>query len=216
MVIEVSIQNSQVTVIVAPEEEIENIYSLRNRVKDIVYQITDIFTVACGYAYSIEITSVVGPDGGKATFGVGVPVLTEMTEGMDDVFRRFFATYQSTESRYLRHALADFRQAISHPRDTGFYCYRAIESLKYHISGFKNVPESMTGWQVFRETVGATKDEIMHLKKEFADERRHGGTISITDRERAWALATTWRILNSYVQWYNNEFAIEVPDEQLQ
>ena len=85
------------------------------------------------------------------------------------------------------------------PNDTGFFCYRAIESLKQGFAGRMSL-EPDKAWEAFRSAYDIDKNDIM-LVKGFADAARHGNArdASISDSDRAKVFTTTWKVINKYI-----------------
>ncbi len=113
-----------------------------------------------------------------------------------------FNALAKDDGYYLRGALADVREAIKSPKDTGSFCYRAIESLKSCCTTRNAVaPKSDDAWELFRNTYSIAKDEIMAIKA-FADAPRHGNyqrSIPMSDKDRAGIFKKTWEILAKYI-----------------
>jgi hypothetical protein len=85
--------------------------------------------------------------------------------------------------------------------DTGFYCYRAIESLRQHcILKYKIDPEEKAEqWQKVREL--ATCDEAtLRQIKAVADPLRHGEVVKVTSSDRAELFVKTWDVVDAYLR----------------
>ncbi|MBS0157381.1 MAG: hypothetical protein JSS26_02185 [Nitrospira sp.] len=199
----VEIIKSQIIARFLAPAEVKNIFSLRNAVEDAVRMLLDAAGYFHGYGYDVEIVSLILPESSqKYVFGIDVPVLAGLCEKVGLTYNDIMAAVAKSDGGHLRHALADVREAIKSPRDTGFFCYRAIESLK-NCCAFRNhmLPEDSASWERFRETYSITKEQIMKIKM-FADQARHGNhslAQPMGDKQRADIFKTTWNIINVYI-----------------
>lgn len=114
----------------------------------------------------------------------------------------------STGSVAVRHALADVQRAIEFFDDTGFYCYRAMESLR----SLFLVDESDRGrgrarsWDGLREFLSIDRADLDFIKQ-FADERRHGGHSNMTEDDRRRCLLLTRMALRQCAGALANQFS---------
>lgn len=138
----------------------------------------------------------------KLVFGIDVPALSGLVDRAGITINDMFHLLSKQEGNYLRHALADVREAIKSPRDTGFFCYRAIESLKNCCAARNNLASDKDqAWELFRTTYQVEKDEIMFIKM-FANHVRHGNYMMakpLSDAERAKIFEKAWNIINKYI-----------------
>ena len=155
-----------------------------------------------GYGYDAEIVQMIRPDTPqKHVFGINVPALEGIVTEAGIQVGHIFSALGKPQGDYLRLALADLREAIKSPKDTGFFCYRAIESLKNCCAKRSNVANVNDGWEFFRRTYDFDKNEIMSIKA-FADDVRHGNYSNvngITDKDRADTFRKTWKMVNTYI-----------------
>jgi hypothetical protein len=91
--------------------------------------------------------------------------------------------FRDPRSSHLQRAFADLREAIRSPKDTGFFCYRAIESLRQFFVVELNAPDKQS-WEVLRTALQIDRPTIDYVKT-FADSARHGAGAAISDGERA-------------------------------
>src|SRR5437764_3406318 len=88
-----------------------------------------------GYAYDFEITRVVH-QGRKIdyVFGIDVPCIAERGKVVDlqDALSKLRGKTVGPNGLYLHRCFSDLVSSMKHADDTGFYCYRAIESLRHH------------------------------------------------------------------------------------
>ena len=90
---------------------------------------------------------------------------------------------------------------MKHADDTGFYCYRAIESLRHHcaaVHGLSGADKS-TQWKKFRE-VSLCTEEALRAIKMFADPLRHGEPSGVNAEDRTNLFTSTWDIVDGYLK----------------
>lgn len=182
---------------------VNNIETLRNVVEDATRTLLDAVGFHRGYAYDMEIVQMIRPDWGeKRVFGIDVPVLAKACERAGLEFRDIMAKLREPDGAYLRHALADLREAIKSPKDTGFFCYRAVESLKNCVAARNGVSSvDAKGWILFRECYSIDKKQITAIKA-FADPARHGDFSDLnqlTDEARSRLFTGAWQIVARFI-----------------
>lgn len=199
----VEIARSQVFAQFSTSGSVANIFTLRNLVEDAVRVLLDIAGYLNGYGYDADIIQYIAPKGAKPpryVFGIDIPVLATSCTQAGVSANAVLAALQKQDGAYVRQALADVREAIKNPKDTGFFCYRAIESLK---NGYahRRVIDADVAWEPFRKHYTLSKNTIM-LIKSFADPVRHGDYAKIrpmSDSDRATIFQETWNIINQYI-----------------
>lgn len=200
----VEILRSQISARFSAVTKVNNIFTLRNMVEDAVRMLLDVAGYFHGYGYDVEIVQVVSLDSSeKQVFGIDVPALAGICEKAGITYNDILnALAKRPDGEFLRHALADVREAIKSPRDTGFFCYRAIESLKNCCATRNGLsPDKDTAWDLFRNTYSIAKQTIMGIKI-FADPARHGShqqSKPMGDKKRAELFKQTWEIMNAYI-----------------
>ena len=200
-----SIQKSQISVEVLSEKEIMDIETLRNYVVDLVTLHTDVFGYINGYGYDIEITSLMRENNKPHIFGVGVPALEEdrINRPYKEVGEILLLIYSNSKQN-LRLALLDLRLAIKLPKDTPFFCYRAIESLMQYF----NKHDKNKAWDEFRSALNISEDYIKIGIKPLADNIRHGKSPFVSAAARDDILTKTWKIIDRFIVYAKNN---EVP-----
>ena len=89
--------------------------------------------------------------------------------------------WHAFDNAHLRHALGDVRQALALDGDAGFYCYRAIESLRQHylVGDEDDGAARKASWESLRDDLRVSKAEI-DVIRESAKSRRHGGAQAVS------------------------------------
>ncbi|MFC3964053.1 hypothetical protein [Nocardia jiangsuensis] len=104
----------------------------------------------------------------------------------------------------VRYALADLRSALESPDDTGFYCYRAIESIRHNYTEESDKSDG-DSWKRLREDLDVSRSEIEGFKA-LADDRRHGRQLhAVSEDERRSALLTARKIVKRFVYRENRD-----------
>jgi hypothetical protein len=177
---------------------VPNVFTLKNIVSDAVRVEVDAAGFLYGHGYDVEIVHVVRPDSmDSLVFGVDIPALkpdADMTARFNEVMRLF----DDPRGAYLQRCFGDLREAIRSPRDTGFFCYRAIESLRQSFVVEAGAKDDKASWETLRSTLSVGRAEIDYIKG-FADAPRHGAARGISDAERASIFRKTWLIVHSFI-----------------
>lgn len=143
----------QISAIFYSEEPVKDVMTLKNAVEDAIRLQLDILGYVLGCGYDAEITqAVLLETNEQIVFGVGIPVL-ESRKNQD--FASIFHLFNKEESDFLRRCLADLREAMKTPKDTGEFCYRAIETLRKFFAKQNKLDdnkrdECSKAWQVLR------------------------------------------------------------------
>ncbi|MFK8213356.1 MULTISPECIES: hypothetical protein [unclassified Haloferax] len=203
---ELFIHGSHILAEVTPTEDVDNLATLRNLVESAVESLTDPIAFLNGVYVHVEITGVIAPDGYKRVFGYNHGAISgrfTQQEISEDWMPKVQSTYQTEAGKYLQRCLTDFRLALEHAEDTGFYSYRAIESLRQYFKSREN--NKKESWIALREAVEVDQKIIEENIKEYADGRRHGEPTSITNEDRTRVLETTWGIIRSFLEFADSE-----------
>lgn len=197
----VNIILNQIAVWVTSEHDWD-IFDLRNIVKNIVQGHLAMIGYLKGFAYDIEITRVLSRDRKiDYVFGIDIPCIANRNQDIDfeDAILKLRNKTSGEEGVFILRCLNDLISAMKHADDTGFYCYRAIESLRHHCAARNdlNNANNIQQWQKFRDISGIEEASIRLIKKA-ADPLRHGqpGTEAF---DRAELLNTTWSIVDAYL-----------------
>lgn len=199
----VSIVLNQVAVWIESDHEWD-IFDLRNVVKNLVQGQLDMIGFIKGYAYDLEVTRALNQTRGvNLVFGIDIPCLRERGKNidLDAELIKLRNKMIGPNGVYLNRCFNDLVSAMKHADDTGFYCYRAIESLRHHCAAIYGLSstEKSTQWKKFREVTGCDEDTLRSTK-ESADPLRHGENTGITSDNRGALLMSTWDVVDAYFQ----------------
>jgi len=200
----VSIILNQVVVWIDSDNEWD-IFDLRNVVSYILQSNLAIIGYLKGYAYEVEITRVLNlAKGIDYVFGIEMPCIEKRNEkiNISEKLGEVQAKINGELGVYLSRCFTDLVSAMKNPEDTGFYCYRAIESLCHHCSYIHNIPvddkHRSAQWEKFREISGSDETALRTLK-EAADPIRHGKPVHISSAGREKLFIITWSVVDHYL-----------------
>ena len=195
----VGIAEGQLVAEVTVTEGDVDIQTLRNLTERDIRLMTDMTGYQNGMAHDIEIISAFCRETAeRCVFGVTVPILSERREGKFQTLidGPLWLAYASDTGARL--ALSDFREAIKRAADTGFFCYRAVESM---MQGLRppNASDS-AAWAHFRATLHVDRSALDYIKGH-ADAARHGRPGGVTDAERAKVFQLADEIIRRYLEY---------------
>jgi len=206
--VQTNIIRSQLTAVcegagIAPE----HIPEIRNYLQDLLVAQIDFLGFAEGAAYNVEITGCINPGTNETqVFGWHHPDLAGLAgsvgvvPGEPERFTRAFILACTDDN--LRNALGDARRALSNPTHTALYCYKAIEHLrtKFQSNNKPTEDEKKSAWVNLRDAMRIDRTFIEPIAAR-AQAPRHGSLPFISWTERQQLLASTWMIIDRYIEW---------------
>jgi len=204
---------SQISIRITSSEKLENIGMniglLKNFVEEWIRIQVDILGYTLGCGYDVEITQLIDPDGHTTVYGVNLEDVKAFEAKRPKKFLEIMNICRDPTKRdYLRLCLSDLREAIRCPKDIGFFCYRAIESLKrYFVDTLNLENDEKKAWETFRSTLDIDRQKIEFIKQ-FADPVRHGGRKPFKAEEGKKILDYTWEIVDKYIVFAYNGYKI--------
>jgi hypothetical protein len=209
----VTIAVSQVTAVFESEQRVRQLHTLKNHVTDAVRVAVDAFGYLTGCGYGAEIVQVVPAEStNPMVFGVDIPALEYKSPDLNARFTEVMSLFWDPRGCHLQRCLADLREAIRSPKDTGFFCYRAIEALRQFFVIETNSATDKESWDAFRTTLQVDRASIDYIKT-FADPVRHGAGRAISDGERAEVFKKTWSIVGRFIEFAKRGYrALEKQD----
>lgn len=201
--LKISIIYNQVAVWVTSEEHDWDIFDLRNMVKTSVQNQIALAGYLLGYAYDLEITRVLHLTKQiDYVFGIDIPSLASRNNGADiqALFTNLHRKTVGINGVFLHRCFTDLSFAMRHSDDTGFYCYRAIESLFHHCAAVHNLGGSSktVRWVKFRE-LACCDEETLYFIKGAADPLRHGNVVDASYIDRDLLFTATWNVVDGYL-----------------
>ena len=191
---------NQLTVWIYTEDDWD-LYDLKNAVVEAVNDSVSVIGFLKGYAYEINIIQVLN-DGKKIdfVFGIDIPCISERNKNVN-LKESLLKILNKTSEEYgvfLHRAINDLIMAMKHPQDTGFYCFRAIESLKHYCRDRYNLQTEAEQWGKVNSITGYDK-EYIKIVREFALPTRHGDILPITSKNRDKIFIKTWDVIESFI-----------------
>jgi hypothetical protein len=180
-----------------------DIFDLRNVVKSVLQNELAVVGYLKGYAYEVEIRRVLNRGRGiDYVFGIDIPCIAERNKAieLEREIAKIRGKIHDIEGVYLHRCFMDLVSAMKNPDDTGFYCYRAVESLRQHCASKYNVaPEKKAEqWEKLRELAKCDEATLREIKAT-ADPVRHGDVVRVTSDDRVRLLTKTWDVVDAYI-----------------
>lgn len=180
-----------------------NVYDLRNVVTNIVRGELSVIGYLEGHAYDFEITRVLSPERQiDFVFGVDTSCISQRARSITNVEMAAKIRDRSTGpyGMFLRRCFVDLVSSMKDADDTGFYCYRAIESLRHHCAALNGLRDAgkPAQWEKLREVSGADEPTLRAVMDAAAG-LRHGEGTHCTSEERQHLLTTTWTVVDGYL-----------------
>lgn len=177
----------------------EGMNSLRLFAEEQVRSVVDSLGFLVGCGYDIEIIQCIEPlHQGHLVFGVEEKYLCELNyaELINPI--ELIKILNGEFGAYLRRCLNDLRLAIRTPKDSAFYCYRAIECLTHYFLN-NGASKKSDAWEMFRDKLSISKDQIMYIKNA-ADPIRHGNPLEEQTADRRKVMTDTWDITMKFIK----------------
>lgn len=179
-----------------------DVYDLRNVVRTMLQNEISFLGFFKGFSYEVEVTRVLNRKlNVDFIFGIDIACITERCRSVsDENIAKLRDKFIGVDGIFFHRSLNDFIAAMKNADDTGFYCYRAIESLRQQCARKYDIDLKNKGqqWEKLREISG-TEETILREIKSAADPTRHGDVHSMDSTNRAALLTKTWNIIKSYL-----------------
>jgi len=199
----VSILLNQIAVWVESGSELD-IHTLRNIVRNLVGHHLAMLGYVRGFAYDFEVTRVLNSSLGiDYVFGIDIPCISEPRKEIDirGSLSRLRPKVSGVNGVFIQRCFSDLVSALKYADDTGFYCYRAIESLRHHCAAVHGLSKAgkHTQWKKFRE-LSECEEGCLRSIKESADPLRHADVFGSISDDRVRLLKETWAVVDRYLE----------------
>ncbi len=166
-----------------------------------------------GFGYSIEVNQILCRELDiNIVYGIDIPCLSERNKGLDlNLLIQKIFSIKGPEVRYLHRCFVDLQLAITHPIDTPFYCYRAIESLRHFCRIRYNLAKEQQQWQKLSELTKKGWDDTKSVKI-FANDARHGDHKGFSSEQRAEFFITTWELVDGFIDSVGESSKVDTPE----
>jgi hypothetical protein len=197
------VSNSQVVACVYNDQIIEEIYTFRNGILELISFNLHALGFVKGIPLDVDITCVFDSTKGETIFfetttiKEAKPISAHKEEALLNL--------QIVDDRipmHIRIALSDYNAALRSVQDTGFHCYRVVESLM-HCHRLLNDGDITKNarpedWQNFLNFI-RTPESVKRKIESHAWFERHGKPNVISSDNREWLLEYTWYIIDNFV-----------------
>lgn len=192
-----------------PDSDSEvDLETLRNLVHTAVRPMLDAVGFNQGAAYDLDVTSAVLPSGEHVGFQARIETLG--TPSRNHLLPVQEMLTLAGEDTCLTQALADLREAIKQPTDTGFFCLRAVEALSHHWNVAKNRKRHEL------EKCLRIDPQVWEFLKKLADKRRHGNvSTGISAADRFTALRVAWLVVERFALMKANPDGSGIPTSRV-
>lgn len=202
--IQISIIKNQISVVLQLNQKYADILTLKNVIVDTIYCLTDsiCFEMAC--ALHVDIRSVLDIQSGQsAVFESVIPAMTGDENELQEI--RLFPIFDVAGREPLfGRAIGDYRSAIDRPKDTGFYCYRAFESVLHVVCREIDSKKKPKRIDALHHRLGITAACTTKLQ-DLGGDVRHGKIVWFTDLDRLQALRIAKEIIERAVKYYSSD-----------
>jgi len=180
-----------------------DIFDLRNVVKNFIQDQLAMLGYIKGYVYDFEVTRVLSQSRSiDYVFGIDIPCISERGPEADlpVAMEKLSKKMSGPTGVLISRCFKDLASSMKYADDTGFYCYRAIESLRHHCASAHGLSEAEKPrqWGKFREVSGCSEGDIRFIKSA-ADPLRHGEIANASSINRERILKITWDIVDGYI-----------------
>ena len=175
---------------------IKDIATFRNQILTVCKSIYDAASFMNAVCVTVELTSLTEVETNRFwTFSDGAPELMESARERPLPTEGFIQL--AISNAYLRSALSDLNQAMTSPNDTGFFCYRAIETLMQEFKQSGNM-DNKEGWQRLRGALQVTQNWIKPLTDNSIS-NRHGELKGLSGQQRVFLMKRAWTLVYRFV-----------------
>jgi len=199
--VDLSIVLNQITVWVQSEFPWD-LHDLRNIVLYHVNNVCACMAFAKGLAYEVDIRQVLNKEQGiDYVYGIEVPCIAERRkteEEVTDLFNDVLRKRIGKQGIYINRCVNDLKMALSHSEDTAFYCFRAIESLRFYCEHAYAIAKESEQWQKVASLSGYDRGYIEQIAR-WAGTERHGGAQYYSGDQRAEMLTKTWNVVEGFI-----------------
>jgi vacuolar-type H+-ATPase subunit D/Vma8 len=191
---------NQVSGVINNIKEGLDLYTIRNYLVQTVATFVNCIAFSKGYVYTVEIVKLQSAESDFTyVYGVDVPYLENrnLTKELTDIVE-LFNSCTGTDGIYLKRAISDCVMAMRVPEDTGFYCYRALESIKQWFGTQFNLSKDKEQWMKMAEELRGTQEDVK-LIQHYAFPARHGIPLDVEDETRIEIFEKTWTVIERFI-----------------
>ena len=184
--------------------------TIRNLIESDIRHFLDFYGFVNGVRFDLDVISCVDDTGNWRVFGIDIPILREASHDQkEEILRTYFL--QATSQPECAIVMADFREAMRNPPNTGFHCYRAIEAMMQAMKNKEDENDS-GAWELLRNNLKITA-ACLKAVKVHADAPRHGKLYVMTDAQRAYVFGKTRSIILRFLE-YLKRGRVSLPESE--
>ncbi len=170
----------------------------RNIVESQMRVVTDLVGYIGGGSFDVDMISATSDAGQSVIFGITLPVLEQARSAQwaspeNDLC---IAVFRDIAAQLV---LANFREAIRSPIDTGFFCYRAVEAMMQSMKA-DPIDKDAPAWEMLRDRLQISRSAIDEIKKH-SEYPRHGKIASISAADRGKVFRLTDQMIKRYLEY---------------
>jgi hypothetical protein len=197
-----SIHVSQMVIQLTVDDSHPDLETLRNIVELDVRGFVDFYGFLHGVRFDVDMVSVVDDTGNWRVFGIEIPILRANLRGKEDeILKKYLSVAVGRPECKI--VMADFREAMRNPPNTGYHCYRAIEAMMQTMKELPTEKNDQT-WEKFRNNLNVDRTCLDAIKRH-ADAPRHGKLHAMTDSDRAYCFERMQVIVLRFLEYLSRD-----------
>jgi hypothetical protein len=194
--VEFDVVSSDVVAIAQVEGEAD-LATIRNYVVEGLSAVLDAAAVLKGLALSLEMRSVVLPDGQRIGMDPRHPYIGRALSGLT---QEQMLSALDVAPAQMHYVLRDMRLALAEPGTSAFWCYRAIDNVSRYWAPEDDPDDKKSKrWPAMYQALGDNRADVIRCMA-MADRARHGHNEALTAADRDQALTTTWTLVGRFVR----------------
>jgi hypothetical protein len=184
--------------------------TLKIRVEEIIGSIVNSLGYLSGLFYFADIESAQDENGNVVTFGLGAQEIVDTKNDRPIKSLAKIAGIIQLE-RSLPRILSDLRGAVIYANDTGFYCFRAVETIRAHFESRLSLSRE-AAWPEMRRALNLSRSWFDQFST-YALPQRHGARKGMSAGERVNILKQAWFVVDRFIVFIDRGFKDLPTDE---
>lgn len=194
--------------------EIEDLFTMRNALREHINAYLDMSCLYDGWPYQCEITTCLKPSGEKVELNLFSPAVNKENHAYGKRVAKEVLTLHRCFP-FLSYALKDFRRAIQDPLETHVLIFRSVESIRHYFAEINNINTDekngqQESWRILRESLNYAREDFKFLE-DHATARRHGKVIFSSAEDLETCRVFGWKFLIRFIEYTFGENCIVPP-----
>ncbi len=177
-------------------EPIQDMSALHNDMTEISRSLYDAFGYLEGYALPVDILQIEHRETGQAFIFPGFVPELQASKNERPIMVDLLTTL-AVGTPILRHTLSDLREAILSPKDTAFFCFRAIEDIRQMFVGTSDQSERES-WKQMSQSLRINRSFVEEIRAK-AIPNRHGQFLPLERADRIKLLTKSWKVVDRFI-----------------